>query len=139
MSLYILDSDHLSLLQRGNDSIRKKLETVLLKHDIAITIVSVEELLRGRLVQISRAKKVEARVVAFYWLKETLEHLCQFTVIGYSEEAEKLVNLWQSQKIRVGSQDLRIAGISLVHSATLVTRNQRDFAQIPSLMIENWV
>ncbi|HFC12104.1 MAG TPA: type II toxin-antitoxin system VapC family toxin [Anaerolineae bacterium] len=110
-----------------------------MQHDIAITAITVEELLRGRLAQIRRAKQMAARVSAFYWLEATLEHLCQFTVLGCTEEAEAWVRLWRSQKIRIGSQDLRIASICLANNAMLITRNKKDFCQIPKLIIESWV
>ena len=139
MTLYILDSDHLSLLQHGNQTLKQHLESTLLRHEIAITVVSVEELLRGRLAQIRRAQKVAVRVAAFYWLRETLNHLCNFNVIEYSEAAEQLVKLWRSQRIRIGSQDLRIAAIAHTNRAVLVTRNRKDFSQIPNLAIESWV
>jgi len=39
---------------------------------------------------------------------------------------------------KVGRADLLIAAIALAHRATLVTRNVRDFQQIPGLILENW-
>lgn len=41
-------------------------------------------------------------------------------------------------KIRVGTQDLKIASIALASGATLLTRNTRDFARIPGLLFEDW-
>jgi tRNA(fMet)-specific endonuclease VapC len=38
----------------------------------------------------------------------------------------------------IADHDLWIAAHALVQGATLVTNNQRDFARIPDLRIENW-
>lgn len=38
----------------------------------------------------------------------------------------------------VADNDIWIAAHALVHGATLVTNNERDFARIPNLRIENW-
>jgi tRNA(fMet)-specific endonuclease VapC len=45
----------------------------------------------------------------------------------------------QRQRIRVGSQDLKIASIALVNDALLLTANLRDFRQVPGLRVENWL
>jgi tRNA(fMet)-specific endonuclease VapC len=47
MNFYILDSDHLSLHQRGHGLIKNRLLTVPTEQ-IGITVISVEELIRGR-------------------------------------------------------------------------------------------
>jgi tRNA(fMet)-specific endonuclease VapC len=43
-----------------------------------------------------------------------------------------------NQKIRVGTQDLKIAAIAKSLSAIIVTRNSRDFSKIPEIQIEDW-
>ena len=45
----------------------------------------------------------------------------------------------RKQKIRVGTQDLKIASIALVHDALLLSANLRDFRQVPGLRVENWL
>jgi tRNA(fMet)-specific endonuclease VapC len=44
----------------------------------------------------------------------------------------------KSQRIRIGTQDLRIASIVLAHEGVLLSRNARDFDRVPNLIIENW-
>ncbi len=39
---------------------------------------------------------------------------------------------------KMGRPDLLIACFALAHKATLVTRNTKDFANVPGLKLENW-
>jgi len=137
VTLYILDSDHLSLYQRGYEPIKAHLLSIP-PDQIAITVVSVEELVRGRLAQIHKAVKPEKRTTAYFWLSQTFAFLCDFMIIPYDTQVEVQFQQLRGQKIRIGTQDLKIGAIALSHQAILVTRNRRDFGQIPHLIVEDW-
>lgn len=137
MDLYILDSDHLSLYQRGYASLGQRLRSIP-PDQIVITVISVEELVRGRLAQIRKAAQSEDRVRAYYWFTRTLDFLQTFTVLGYDTQAEAHFQSLLDQKIRIGTQDLKIASIALSRQATLITRNRRDFERVTNLKFEDW-
>ncbi|MEG4048540.1 hypothetical protein [Microcoleus sp. Pol17_C1] len=46
MNQYILDTDHLTLLQHSNPLILQRFETLHIS-DVAITVINVEELIQG--------------------------------------------------------------------------------------------
>ena len=64
MNIYILDTDHFSLYQQGHEPIGAKVR-VTASSQIAITIITVEEQLRGRLAQIRKATSPAALVQAY--------------------------------------------------------------------------
>ncbi|WP_366839181.1 hypothetical protein [Nostoc sp. LPT] len=42
------------------------------------------------------------------------------------------------QRIRIGTQDLRIAAITLSVNGILVTCNRKDFEKVTNLHLEDW-
>jgi tRNA(fMet)-specific endonuclease VapC len=137
MTLYVLDSDHLSLHQRGYEPLKPHL-LIVPSEQLSITIISVEELIRGRLAQVRRALQPDDRVTAYAWLSKTFDFLKGFQVLNYDATAESHFQSLLAQKLRIGTQDLKIAAIVLSQNAILVTRNYRDFEKIPQLRMENW-
>ncbi len=137
MNLYLLDTDHSSLYQRGHAAVRAHVLGTP-SAQLALSVITAEELLRGRLAQIRAAKNEAEQIKACYWLGETLELLKEFAILPYDQLASQHYQTLQKQKLRVGSQDLRIAAVALATQATMVTANRIHFAQVSGLFLEDW-
>jgi tRNA(fMet)-specific endonuclease VapC len=137
MSRFLLDTDHVSLQERGDPHVRRRLESIP-ADQIAVCVVTVEEMLRGRLAILSRRQAGTARVHAYRKLLETIAFFNAVPVVPFDLACERTFQELRARKLQVGSQDLRIAATALVHDLTVVTRNQRDFARVPGLRLEDW-
>jgi tRNA(fMet)-specific endonuclease VapC len=141
MTFWILDTDHVSLWQRQHPIVTQRIAAVDLSL-ISITIITAEEQLRGRLEVIRRADSAIARVAAYGRFRETLDFLEQFRrfqrLLDFTMDAEVRYHDLKRQRVRIGSQDLRIAAIALAVNGTVVTRNHRDFGQVSGLCLEDW-
>jgi tRNA(fMet)-specific endonuclease VapC len=138
MSLLIFDTDHISLWQRQHQPILDKIDAIGLDK-IATTVITVEEQFRGRLDMIRRANSESSRISAYHWMRETSLFYGQLSqIISWSSEAEQYHLALKQNRIRIGAQDLRIASIAIANDATVITRNRRDFSQVPGLTIEDW-
>jgi tRNA(fMet)-specific endonuclease VapC len=137
VKLWMFDTDHVSLHQRGNLTIIQRM-AIVDPSQLAVSIVTVEEQMRGWLDKIRKAKKPEESVMAYDRLKITTEYFSEIQILNFDLAAHHQYLELRKQKIRVGSQDLKIASIALTQDLTLVTRNRRDFEQVPSLSIEDW-
>ncbi|MEK6325697.1 MAG: type II toxin-antitoxin system VapC family toxin [Acidobacteriota bacterium] len=133
----MLDTDHLSLNQRGHPKIRERL-TLIPADEIAITIITAEEQLRGRLAQLGKATSGHARSTAYLYLRKAILGLAKLNILDYDASSESIYQGLKLQRIRAGSQDLRIAAITLANNGTLVTGNRSDFAKVSGLMLEDW-
>jgi tRNA(fMet)-specific endonuclease VapC len=138
MTLWILDTDHISLWQRQHELVLARLDEIGVEN-IAVTVITVEEQFRGRLDQVRRANSEAARISAYGWLRETTLFFGRLSqVLAWSAEAERCYIELKQQRIKIGAQDLRIAAIALATEGTVITRNCRDFEQVPGLKIEDW-
>jgi tRNA(fMet)-specific endonuclease VapC len=137
MALRVFDTDHLSLFQRGYPNLLPRLQAVPAPQ-IAISVVSVEEMLQGRLAQVRRAATGEDRIRAYAWLDKTLTFFRDFRVLPFDAQAERRYANLAARRLRIGAQDLKIAAVALNYGAVLVTRNRRDFERIAELVLEDW-
>ena len=137
MKLWILDTDTLSLFQRAHLLVSQRVNAIS-KEQLAVTVITFEEQMYGRLNRIRRANSQESLVFAYRQLRETLGDFRTINVLDFTQEAANCYSQLLRQKIRIGTQDLRIASIVISNDATLVTRNQKDFSRVPDLQFEDW-
>jgi tRNA(fMet)-specific endonuclease VapC len=137
MSLYILDTDTLQLLQDDHPQVIARVQAVPLE-DRAISVISVEEQLSGWYAQLRQAKQPERLAWAYRRLAATVRFLSRVEIIDFDEAAIQRYEQLKKRKIKLGTNDLRIAATVLERSAILVSRNLRDFRKVPGLHVEDW-
>jgi tRNA(fMet)-specific endonuclease VapC len=135
--LRVLDTDIFSLVQRQQQPYARRLLS-LPPDQRAITVVTVEEQLRGWLARIKAAKDTAALIHAYARLHEAVMRFNQIKILRFDDSAAVSLNQLRQQRIRISTLDLRIAAIVLAVDGVLVTRNLTDFQQVPSLAIEDW-
>lgn len=137
MSLWVLDTDHVSLFQQNHPIVSSRISAVN-SEEIAVTVITVEEQFYGRLNQIRRAKSADAILSAYARLRATLNYFKTVNLLDFDQEAYNCYTELVRQKVRIGTQDLRIAACVISRSGVLVTRNRRDFERVPALRFEDW-
>jgi tRNA(fMet)-specific endonuclease VapC len=138
--LLVLDTDHFSELERGSPAghrlVQKLGSTIVEK---ALTVISVEEQMRGWLAEINRRTDLHHQIPPYSKFQRQIEAFADWIILPWDSESADLFLNFRRQGVRVGSMDLKIACITIAHGAVLLTRNSTDFAQIPSLQFENWL
>lgn len=139
--MLILDTDHLSEFDQASGAgARLRARLLSAQEELAATIISAEEQLRGWLAQIHRAHDdPNAQIPAYARLQRRLEFYANWTVLPWDAESAALFLHCRRQGVRIGSMDLKIACIALAHGATLLTRNAVDFAHVPGLRFQDWL
>ena len=137
--MYVLDTDHLSLYQRNHPQVCDRIRAARQNGTILkITVVTVEEQYAGRLAQIRKAQTPEGLIEAYDRLKASSSLFSQLEILEYNCAANDYSRQFRSKRVRIGTQDLRIDSIAIAHGGTVLTRNRKDFEQVPGLTIEDW-
>ncbi len=135
--MFVLDTDHATFYQQGNVVLEKHLSS-LSPGELATTIVTYEEQVTGR----SRSSGVQGHFLSvsrrFFWLGRTLDFFCRVPGLSFDARAANTYQRLTALKLRIGTQDLLIASIVLANQATLLTRNLRDYRQVPGLELQDW-
>jgi tRNA(fMet)-specific endonuclease VapC len=140
MSLWLLDTDHVSLLLGRHLQVSRKVAE--LGSEVAISIVTVQELFNGWVVRINSARSVEDVVRLYGKLSRTVALCGRVRVLDFDETAGETFQQLITENTPLSKQrlqkDMRIAATALANDAVVVTRNYRDFSQVPELKIQDW-
>lgn len=139
-STLAFDTDVLTDILRGDPAVVRRAAAIPAGQQ-AVPVVVVEEIIRGRLNMIRRAEAGRAKITinqAYELFERTLDDFRGATVLSYTPSADALYQRWRGARLRLSTHDLRIAAICVAHSATLVSRNRRDFERAPGLAVEFW-
>ncbi len=136
----VLDTDHFSELARGSLAGRHLRDEIEGRQaQVFVTVITAQETFEGWFALINRQKAGLAQTRAYTQFLKSLETLVKFAILPFDEDAARVFERLQEQRIRVGTMDLKLASICLAHEATLLTRNVVDFAKVPDLRVENWL
>jgi tRNA(fMet)-specific endonuclease VapC len=124
----LLDTDHVNVLKYPEHPRFASLTTRLNisdDQDIATTVITVEEQMRGWLAWINRSDDVHRQVPAYQELLRLFVFFSRWYVVPFDEQAASEYQGLRAQRIRIGTMDLKIAAIALVHDALLLSANLR--------------
>jgi len=138
--LLVLDTDHFSEWESGSAAgVRLRARLPSAESDLAVTVVTVEEQMRGWLAEIRRHHDLHRQIAPYAKLQRQVEAFADWIILPWDADSADLFVKLRRQGLRIGSLDLKVACIALAHDASVLTRNAKDFAQVPGLRIENWL
>ena len=138
---YLFDTDHVSVLQRRSGPDYANLMARALRHppsDRAFSIVSFHEQVLGAQNYISRGRTASDTVQGYEYLDGVLRTFSSAPVLPFDLPAAAVYDDLRARRVRIATMDLRIAATALARGLILLTRNTRDFSQVPGLVTEDW-
>jgi tRNA(fMet)-specific endonuclease VapC len=88
---------------------------------------------------LNRERDLYKQIPVYERLRELIYFFSAWEILTLDEPAVQHLLQLRRQRIRIGTNDLKIASIALVHHALLLSANLRDFRRIPGLPVENWL
>jgi tRNA(fMet)-specific endonuclease VapC len=138
--MYLLDTDHLSILERGGSACQK-LQARLSQIDateVRATIISYEEQMRGWLDRAAKVHEIEAQVRIYAKLEQNLSLFSSMKMLSFDLAAATEFHQLRRTYRRLGTMGLKIAAIAITQGAVILTRNLSDFTQIREVQSEDW-
>jgi len=139
--MLVLDTDILTIIQRASSVEYARLIARLPASDplsVHVTIITVEEQLRGWLSYVAKAQTRDKRIEAYSRLRGFIRDLSARQILDFDGAAADQFEQLVKAKLRIGSMDLKIAAIALANNAKLLFRNLSDYRKVPGLQVEDW-
>ncbi len=88
---------------------------------------------------IRRSRQTQDQVQYYERLRQLLAFYGNWIVFPFDEAAATKFDSLRTQRVTIGTMDLKIAAIALVNDATLLSSNLGDFQKVPGLQVEDWL
>jgi tRNA(fMet)-specific endonuclease VapC len=134
----VLDTDISGFVQNEHPTVVERINALPDDDTVATTVVTFGEDLSGWLPACRRARNGRARAQAYERLMGGLDFYREMICLPFDDVAAMIFDQLRAQKIRIGTNDLAIAAITLSVKGILITRNAVDFQRIPDLVFEDW-
>lgn len=138
MKLYVMDTDIVGFAFQRNSKVMQRIQSLPEGDLIVTTIITFGEDLSGWLPDCRRAPDGAARARAYTRLQRGLDFYRRWPCLPFDAAAAAIFDALRAQKLRIGTNDLAIAAITLSTNGILLTRNAVDFERIPNLLLEDW-
>ncbi len=138
---YLLDTDHLSILQRQTGEDYSNLSTRMSLYspsNFVVSIVTFHEQILGCHAYINRARTLNDVVKGYELMARIISDSKVWHLVSFDTGAAAIFEQLQQRKIQLAKMDARIAAIAMNQELTLLTRNHRDFGKVAGLAIEDW-
>jgi tRNA(fMet)-specific endonuclease VapC len=136
----ILDTNHFVALVAGGVLAQKLSQHALARDaDLFTTIITAQEITQGWLAAINGKRAGMNQIFEYGRFQGALLDFNKITILAFDCDAAETFAVLRKQACRVGTMDLKIAAIAMAHDALLLSRNLKDFGQIPGLRVENWL
>ncbi len=138
---YLFDTDHVSILQSRSGPEFLILDARVASQpatDLAFSIVSFHEQVLGAHNFINQTRTAVGVTRGYGLLATILDAFSGVQVLPFDASAAAVFDDLRAKRVRIATMDLRIAATALSRGLIVLTRNTRDFGQVPGLVTEDW-
>jgi len=131
MNYYVLDTDHLTILERRSQPACNNLVARMANYSpdfIFTTIINFQEQFQGWMAFINKATSASGLLMAYHKLEKLIQSSKALQILPYDQNAYEVTEKLKQQRVRISTLDLRIAwiffyGVLIVNDSTTPSRN----------------